>query len=140
MKIDAAVYSYVLGEEDYEDGTVILKEDTQGDWLYIILEGRAQVKVNTPRRMIKVDTLKEGEIFGEVPLFGETKGVRTASIVASGPLKVGILDKEMIKADFESLSPQLRELLTSLVSKLATTTKEVSLLAVEAAEEGNQSG
>jgi len=133
MTIDSAVYSYVLGEEDYEDGTVILKEDTKGDWLYIILEGQAEVKVNTPVRMIKVDTLKEGEIFGEVPLFGETKGLRTASIVARGQIKVGILDKERMKSEFECLSPQLRELLTSLVSKLAKTTKEVSLLAVEAA-------
>ena len=137
MTIDGAVYSYVLGEEEYEDGTVVLKEDTKGDWLYVILEGEADVKVNTPRRMIKVDTLKEGEIFGEVPLFGETNGIRTASIVACGQLKVGILDKEKMKAEFECLSPQLRELLTSLVSKLAMTTKEVSLLAVEAADKGN---
>ena len=136
MTIDSAVYSYILGEEEYEDGTIILKEDTKGDWLYVILEGRVDVKVNTPRRMIKVDTLEEGEIFGEVPLFGETKGIRTASIVARGPLKVGILDKERMKIEFESLSPQLRELLASLVPKLARTTKEVSLLAVEAAREG----
>ena len=135
MTIDGAVYSYVLSEEDHEDGAVILKEDTKGDWLYVILEGQADVKVNTPRRMIKVDTLKEGEIFGEVPLFGETKGIRTASIVARGPLKVGVLDKERMKTEFEGLSPQLRELLTSLVSKLVMTTKEVSLLAVEAADE-----
>ena len=26
MTIDSAVYSYILGEEDYEDGTIILKE------------------------------------------------------------------------------------------------------------------
>ncbi len=136
MTMDAAVCSYVLGEEDYEDGDIILREGTKGDWLYVILAGQADVKVNTPRKLITVDTLKEGEIFGEVPLFGETKGLRTASIVAHGPIKVGILDKERIKTEFECLSPQLRELLTSLVSKLATTSKEVSLLAVEAAREG----
>jgi CRP-like cAMP-binding protein len=124
-----------LGEEEYEDGTIILKEDIKGDWLYVILEGEADVKVNRPTRMIKVDTLKEGEIFGEVPLFGETKGLRTASIVAHGQIRVGILDKERMKTEFEGLSPPLRELLTSLVSKLAMTTKEVSLLAVKAADE-----
>ena len=137
MSIEGVVYSYVLGEEDHEDGAVILKEDTKGDWLYVILEGQADVKVNTPTRMIKVDTLKEGEIFGEVPLFGETKGIRTASIVAHGPLKVGVLDKERMKTEFAGLSPQLRELLTSLVSKLAMTTKAVSLLAVEAADKAS---
>ena len=139
MSIKSFVYAYIVNEEEYPDKTVIIEENSKGDWVYLILKGKARVKKKTPKRFVTVDTLKEGDIFGEMALleiesvgpFEETRGRRTASIVADGPVKVGVLDKQRLLTEFESLSPQLKELIKSLVSRLENTTRKAALLAGE---------
>lgn len=131
MAIDSLVYSYVVNEENYPDKAVIIEENTKGDWVYLVIEGQVKVKKNTPKGMITVDTLREGAIFGEMSLFDKTRGIRTATVVADGPAKVGVLDKESLDREFESLSSQLKGLIKTLVSRLENTTKRAGALVVE---------
>ena len=139
MPINNLIYGYVVREEDYPDKSKIIDEGAKGDWAYVILQGKVKVKKKTSKGHVTIDTLKEGEIFGEMALFEidvlgpfeETRGRRTATIVADGPVKVGILDKLKVLKEFESLSPQLKGLLKILVSRLAKTTQMAANMAVE---------
>jgi len=131
MPIDSMVYGYIASEEDYPDKKVLIEEGAKGDWIYILLKGEAKVKKNTPKGKITIDSLKEGAIFGEMTLFFKENAVRTATIVANGPVKVGILDKERLDREFESLSPQLKGLIRVLISRLKSTTNKASLMAIE---------
>jgi CRP-like cAMP-binding protein len=131
MDLNQFLYSYIAKEEYYKDQEHIINEGRRGDWLYIVLEGKVKVKKMTSKGMLTLDTLEKGEIFGEVSLWLAGKGVRTASVVADGPAKVGILETERLLKDYESISPRLKSLMKSLIMRFADTTKKAAILTVE---------
>ncbi|MBN1846963.1 MAG: cyclic nucleotide-binding domain-containing protein [Deltaproteobacteria bacterium] len=131
MDVKQFLYSYIAKEEYYEDQEHIIDEGRRGDWLYVVLEGQVKVKKMTPKGVLTLDTLQKGEIFGEVSLWLAGKGVRTASVVAEGPAKVGILDTDQLLKDYESISPRLKSLMKSLIMRFADTTKKAAILSVE---------
>lgn len=131
MSIDDFTLAFVAKEEDYRNNDYIIKEGTSGDWVYLILEGKVKVKKMTSKGLITVDTLKVGEIFGEMILWQAGRGARTASIVADGPVKVGVLDTEALLKEYEKLSPRLKGLMKSLIKRLGETTQKAVTIAVE---------
>ena len=131
MSVNSFVYGYMVSEETYEANDYIIKEGSKGDWVYVILEGQVKVKKMTSKGMVTIDTLKEGEIFGEMTLWQLGKSSRSASVIADGLVKVGLLSTERLLKDYESISPQLKTLLKSLIMRLAETTKNAAILAVE---------
>ena len=131
MSVDSFVYGYMVSEETYEANDYIIKEGSKGDWVYVILEGQVKVKKMTSKGMVTIDTLKEGDIFGEMTLWQLGKSPRSASVIADGLVKVGLLSTERLLKDYESISPQLKTLLKSLIMRLAETTKNAAILAVE---------
>ncbi|MBN1626552.1 MAG: cyclic nucleotide-binding domain-containing protein [Deltaproteobacteria bacterium] len=131
MPVDEFTYAFIAKEENYSDNDYIIKEGTSGDWVYIILKGKVKVKKMTAKGLITVDTLREGEIFGEMILWQAGRGARTASVVADGPVKVGVLDTEALLKEYEKLSPRLKGLMKSLIKRLSETTQKAVTIAVE---------
>jgi CRP-like cAMP-binding protein len=133
MAVDELLYVYVLNEEDYPANSVIVREGSKGDWIYVILEGKVKIKKNTPKGMVTIGSLKEGDIIGEMAVFDAVvaERTRTASVVADGPVKVGVLDTDRLLNDFESVSPQLKGLVKTLVKRLSDTTQRAVNLAME---------
>jgi len=131
MGVDTLVYGYIASEECYENNEYIINEGSRGDWVYVILEGQVKVKKMTSKGMVTIDTLKEGDIFGEMILWQGGKATRSASIIADGSVKVGLLNGERLLQDYESISPRLKTLIKSLILKLRETTKNAAILAVE---------
>ena len=63
----------------------ILQEGADSDSLYLILEGSVSVMVqddNDADHMLVVSYLNPGDFFGEMGLFGATKEVRSAMVIA----------------------------------------------------------
>lgn len=131
MNAESFLSYYVAGEESYPDKAVIIEEGGKSYWAYLILEGKVKVTKMTGKGMVTLDTLKEGDIFGEMVLLKTSHGVRTASVVASGPVRVGILDGERLRKDYDGIHPMLRGLITSLNRKLEEATRIVAITAVE---------
>lgn len=132
MAIDQLVYGYVASEETYQDKAVIIEEGSKGDWVYVILEGRAMVSKRTRKGTVTLDILKEGDIFGEMILLETGQGLRSASVVAAdGPVRLGVLDSERLVKDYGALSPQLRALMRSLIQRLKEATDKVCNVVVE---------
>ena len=131
MPIDSSISEYILREEIFEPGSTILREGTRGDWIFILLDGRLKIKKRTGKGMITVDTLREGAVVGEMVMLKNSEGLRTASVVADGRVRLGILDKERLQKEYESLSPQLRSLIKTLALRLEETTRKAGLLAVK---------
>lgn len=132
MTVDQLVYAYVANEETYPDKTVVIEEGSKGDWVYLVLEGQLRVKKSTAKGKVNVYTLKEGDILGEMLLLEPGKGVRTASVIADGPVRLGVLDTAQLIKDYDTISPQLKGLIKSLIQRLEETTDKVCALAVEA--------
>jgi CRP-like cAMP-binding protein len=131
MPVHPTVHAYVASEEFYPNESVIIEEGTVGDWVYVILEGSAKVRKKTPKGLVTVDTLKEGDVFGDMGFLSGGKRLRSASVIASGDVWVGVLDGEKLTRDFEQIPSNLKALIRSLVLKLReTTTKVCSLVSV----------
>jgi len=131
MTIMQLIYGYVASEETYPDKTVIIEEGSTGNWVYVVLEGKAKVKKKSSQGLVTLDTLGKGGIFGEMALLEPGKGVRTASIVAEGPIRVGVLDTERLFKDYDTIPSHLKGLIKSLIMRLEKTTDNAVALAVK---------
>ena len=129
MAVDSIIYGYIVKEEVVQPDFTIIEEGAKGDWVYVVLKGRVKVKKRTPKGTVTIDTLGEGAIIGEIPFLLKTHQLRTASVIAEGVVKLGILDKERLEKEYELLSPQLKSLIRTLVLRLKETTKKASLIA-----------
>jgi CRP-like cAMP-binding protein len=127
MKDNHLLWTYVAREENYPEHAIIIKEGTWGDWAYIILEGRAKVTKKTTKGTMTLGTLEEGAVFGEVGFFEVNGGNRSASVIAAdGPVRVGVLDSNLLRKDYEALTLELRELLKALVIRLKKSSDKLS--------------
>ena len=131
MAIDNIIYAYIVKEEVVQPNYTIIEEGAQGDWLFVVLEGKVKVKKRTQKGVITLYTLGEGAIVGGTGLLIKKQLVRSVSIISEGVVKLGILDKERLEREYQSLSPQLQSLIKIMAVRLKETTDKVSLLAAE---------
>jgi CRP/FNR family transcriptional regulator, cyclic AMP receptor protein len=102
-------------EETYEDGHVIIKEGTSGDWLYVVLSGAVEISKMINGKKFVIEVLKEGELFGEVGFLGGKK--RTATATAIGQTTLGIVDRTALDVEFNELSSDLRNILMAMAKR-----------------------
>jgi CRP-like cAMP-binding protein len=109
---------------EYLSGDELFHQDDYGDAAYVILEGEADILVDTPRRAIKIATLDKNDIFGEIAILCDVP--RTATVVAHGNLDTLRVSKEgffHLVAEF----PQVGiEVMRVLASKLHRTTQALT--------------
>ena len=82
----------IAEEENYQDGQIIFKEDSSGDWIYVVLSGAVEISKNLQGQKYIISVLQTGEVFGELGFIGVTK--RTATARAIGNTTLGIIDRE----------------------------------------------
>jgi CRP-like cAMP-binding protein len=133
MPIDPVVYEYIASEVECPANEVIIEEGSKGDWVYVVLEGRVKVKKRTPKGLIVIDTLSEGDIFGEIAFLEGEDADRSATVMAAeGSVRLGILDKELLIKHYSAMSPTLRAIIKSLAIKVRETTKRICTALVAA--------
>jgi CRP/FNR family cyclic AMP-dependent transcriptional regulator len=133
MPIDPVMYEYIASEVECPANQVIIEEGSKGDWVYVVLQGQVKVKKRTPKGMVVIDTLSEGDIFGEIAFLEGEDADRSATVMASeGPVKLGILNKELLIKDYGALSPTLRAIIKSLALKVRETTARICAALVAA--------
>jgi len=131
MSTNPAFDAYIMEVKTYSGGEVIIEEGSFGSWIYVILEGSVKVKKRTAKGMVTIDSLKEGEVFGEMVFLEGGTGARSASVIAAeGPVRVALLDTEKLISDYEAVAPDLKTLIQSLMSKLRDTTSKVCSIVV----------
>jgi len=125
MAIDPRLQEFIVNEQLYLDGTVIVEEGSSGNWVFVVLEGSARIKKKTEKGQITLDVLGEGDIFGEMEFLEGAKRPRTTSLVASGDAWLGILDVDRLVKDYQMVSSKLRILIRSLMAKYKETTAKL---------------
>ena len=131
MTIDPEAYNYIVNEEYFPDKAEIIKEGGYSNLIYMILEGKVKVKKKTPKGMLTLMTLKEGDTVGEMILFHKDKEGRIASFVADGPVLMGLLDSMRLIQDLNSLSPRLRIFISTLANRLQDVTEKVVSIVIK---------
>ncbi len=99
-----------LKERIYPPNTAIVREGAQGDSMFIISNGKVEVKKREPSLGVDltIASLENGACFGEMALL--TGNPRSATVMAVVPTSVYVLDKK----DFEKLLLEHRSISLSL--------------------------
>jgi len=130
-------YSYVLNEEEYRDGDIIVKEGGHGKWIWTILKGSIAISRETPKGPMSIARLGKGSFIGSFGGLKFMKYTRSASVTAVGDVQLGLLDTELFYREFTSLSPAFRGVLLSLDGRLKKITdKAVALFTKEGTTKG----
>jgi CRP/FNR family transcriptional regulator, cyclic AMP receptor protein len=102
-------------EETYQDGQIIFKEGSSGDWVYTILTGSVEISKKVGGEKYIIEILGPGEVFGELGFIGGIK--RTATAKALGETTLGIIDREFLDQEFNKLSGQFRTILIAITHR-----------------------
>ena len=120
---------YIRDEESHPDGTVIFEEGGFSDWVYVIMEGEVRVTKNTAKGIVTVAKLGEGDFIGELEFLDMGKEPRSATVIAEGKVKLGVIDRDKLRREYDSLSPDFRKIIRTLVQRLRRITLQAASLA-----------
>ena len=111
---------------EFAAGTEIFHEGQDADAAFLVLEGQVEVRKRTDEGHKVIATLGNGDVLGEMALFGGVH--RSADAVAVSDTKAFRLSR----ADFESrlagTDTVLRRMVTILVGRLRDATEELARL------------
>ena len=120
-------YSYVVDEEGFYDGDEIVHEGNHGNWIWVILEGVAEIVKETPKGDLKLLRMGDGAFLGSIASLLKGDHVRSATVTADGNVQLGMLDAQLMTSELANCSLEYREFVESLDERL----KRVTNMAVE---------
>ncbi len=120
-------YSYVVDEEGFYDGDEIVHEGNHGNWIWVILEGVAEIVKETPNGKLTLLRIGDGAFLGSVASLLKGDNVRSATVHAKGNVQLGMLDAQLMTSELANCSAEYREFVRALDERL----KRVTGMAVE---------
>jgi CRP-like cAMP-binding protein len=120
-------YTFIVDEEEFRANQKIVSEGKHGGWLWVILEGVAEIVRTTPKGPLKMLKIGEGAFIGSLTSFLMLEGtIRSAAISAVTNVQLGVLDSRSLSVDFLRMSNSFRNLALSLDKRM----KQVTDMAV----------
>jgi len=123
IKGPAIDYLYILDEEEFSDGRTVVKEGSHGKWIWVILDGAAQITRETSRGPLTIAKLGEGCFIGSFTSLLFQEYARSATVTAMGDLRLGLLDTQRLAGEFYTLPADFRNTLSSLDRRLRKITE-----------------
>ena len=120
-------YSFVVDEEGFYDGDEIVQEGNHGNWIWVILEGIAEIIKETPKGKLKLLRIGDGAFLGSVASLLKGDNVRSATVIANGNIQLGMLDAQLMTSELANCSLEYREFVRGLDKRL----KQVSNMTVD---------
>ncbi len=100
----------------YPDKTILIKEGEIKQEIYWIISGEVYITRKMGKKYKVLATVGKGELIGEMSFFD--KSVRSATVIAKGPVEALVFPKESF-SDIFSASPQwTKRLLLALSSRI----------------------
>jgi CRP/FNR family transcriptional regulator, cyclic AMP receptor protein len=115
---------------EYMSGDELFHQGDYGDAAYIILDGEADVLVDTPTGAVKVATLGKNDIIGEIAVLCDVP--RTATVVAHGNLEILRLSKNGFFRLVTQFPQVGIEVMSALAAKLHHTTQALTAARTQA--------
>jgi CRP-like cAMP-binding protein len=117
-------YTYIVDEEEFRANNKIVAEGKHGGWLWVILEGVAEIVKKTPTGNLKLLRIGEGAFIGSFTSFLMLEGtVRSAAIYAVTNVQLGVLDSRGLSVDFLRMSNSFRNLAICLDKRMKQATE-----------------
>lgn len=109
---------------EFMAGDELCRQGDQGDAAFIVLDGEAEVLVNTPDGPVKVATIRRNDIVGEIAILCDVP--RTATVRATGGLRALRVSKDAF-FNLVTQFPQVGvEVMHELASRLFMTTQRLT--------------
>ncbi len=116
-------YTLVVDEESFFDGDEIVREGSHGNWIWVILEGTAQIVKQTPAGPFRLLKVGDGAFIGSLSSLLTGENVRSTTIVAAGNVQLGMLDSQLLIAELSNISSDFKLLIKSLERRLRQVTE-----------------
>ena len=94
----------LASEENFKKGDIIFKENSAGDWVYVVLSGTVEISKTANEKKFVVAELHEGEVFGELSFLGGIR--RTATAIALEDVVLGL--QNLIRKPGQATNFQVR--------------------------------
>ena len=111
-------YSYIVDEEGFYDGDEIVQEGNHGDWIWVILEGTAEICKHGANGPIKLLRIADGAFLGSVGSLLAGGKVRSATVKAVGNVQLGMLDSQLLANELANVSADFKNMIISIDSRL----------------------
>jgi CRP/FNR family transcriptional regulator, cyclic AMP receptor protein len=112
----------IASYETFQDGQIIFEEGSNGDWIYVVEEGEVEISKKVDGQRVVVETLKEGDIFGEMAYIDKIP--RSATATAKGETLVGVIDRDFFDAEFNKISADFQQVIKTVAFRLRKTTEK----------------
>ncbi len=125
-KIDASklkLLAFTSERVSYDPGQDLFKQGDPGDAAYIILDGEADIIVNTPGGELVVASKKKNDFVGDIAILCDVP--RTATVRATKPLSTLVITKDLffqLVTEFPDMSV---EIMRELAQRLHKTTQDL---------------
>lgn len=113
----------IVATETYQDGAVIIREGSFGEGTYVLLDGKVEISRKIDGRKVVIAALEKGDVFGEISYIDRQP--RSASVIAMGDVKVGLLNKDYLEAEMNKTSEEFRMIMKAITNRLRKTTGEL---------------
>ncbi|MCU0558857.1 MAG: cyclic nucleotide-binding domain-containing protein [Desulfobacterales bacterium] len=115
-------YSCIVDEETFYDGDEIVREGAHGNWIWVVLEGAAEIIKTTSAGSFRLLRIGDGAFLGSVASLLVGDNVRNTTVVASGNIQLGMVDSQQLSAEIAALSGDYKSLIKSLDNRLRSAT------------------
>ncbi len=125
-KIDASklkLLAFTSERVNYDPGKDLFKQGDPGDAAYIILDGEADIIVNTPGGELVVASMKKYDFVGDIAILCDVP--RTATVRATKPLSTLVITKDLffqLVTEFPDMSVAI---MRELAQRLHKTTQDL---------------
>ncbi|MEH6474725.1 MAG: cyclic nucleotide-binding domain-containing protein [Sneathiella sp.] len=121
----------------FQPGELLCKQGEMGDAAYVIINGQADVLIDTPNGPIHVATFKKNDVVGEIAILINIP--RTATIKASSELTTLRITKDLFLRMISEFPEMSIEMMRVLAERLVRTTEELQKAkeSLQKAEGGN---
>jgi CRP-like cAMP-binding protein len=117
---------------EYRSGDELFHQGDFGDAAYVVLQGKADIVVDSPVGALRVATLGRNDIIGEIAILCDVP--RTATVIAHGDLETLRLSKDGF-FHLVTQFPQIGiEVMSALAAKLHLTTQALTAALVRLEE------
>ena len=110
----------------YGDGDTIIRQGDAGSAMYVIQEGEVEVIRSCQGYTVQLAVLGEGDIFGELSLFGDAK--RSATVRALGDARVVTVDKNIFMRRVQEDLTLAFRVFQTMASRINTMNAEMAVL------------
>jgi len=119
-------YAFLVEEEEFSKGTTIIEEGEFGNWIWMVLQGTAEMSKKTIAGPTKILRVGQGTFIGNISSMMAMGRRRIATFTATETIRLGVLDLDPLYAEYSSLSDEFRSLLLSLDNRFREITERLS--------------